>query len=53
MARVGGRINVYTALVRTPEGKRPLSRPQCKRNDSVKFNLGGVKWDVMDRIDVA
>jgi hypothetical protein len=43
---------VYTALVRTPEGKRSLRIPQCKRDDSVKFNLGGVRWDVMDRIDM-
>lgn len=53
MARAGGRINVYKALVRTPEGKRPLRRPQCKRDDSVKIKLAGLRWDVMDRIDVA
>lgn len=43
MARVGGRINVYKALVRTPEGKRPLRRPQCERNHSVKIKPGGIR----------
>jgi len=41
--RVGGRINVYKGLVRTPEGKRPLRRPECKSNDSAKIKLGGVR----------
>ena len=52
MARVVGRINGYKALVRTPEGKRPLRGPQCKRDDSVKIKLGGVRWNVMDRTDM-
>ena len=44
---------MHKALVRTPEGNRPLRRPQCKRHDSVEIKLGGVRWDVMDRIDMA
>jgi len=53
VARVGERINVDKVLVRTPEGKRPLRTPQSKRDHSVKMSLGGVRWGVIDRTDMA
>ena len=30
---------VYTALKGQPEGKRPLDRPRCKWEDSIKMDL--------------
>ena len=36
---------VYRVLVGKPEGRRPLGRPRCKWEDSIRMDLFG-KWDV-------
>jgi hypothetical protein len=48
---------VYRVLVGRPEGKRPLGRPRCKWEDSIKMNLreigiNGANWIrlVQDRV---
>jgi hypothetical protein len=33
---MGGMINAYSILVAKPQGKRPLGRPRCKREDNIK-----------------
>jgi hypothetical protein len=30
---------VYRGLVGKPEGKRPLGRPRCRREDNIKMDL--------------
>jgi hypothetical protein len=39
VARKGERRGVYRVLVGKPEGKRPLGRPRCKREDNIKMDL--------------
>jgi hypothetical protein len=49
VARMGKRIGVYRVLMGRPEGKRPLGRPRCRREDNTKMDLqevecGGLDW---------
>jgi hypothetical protein len=42
-------INAYKILVGQPEGKTPLGRPRCRREDNIKINrreigLEGLNW---------
>ena len=39
VARMGESLGVYRVLVGKPEGKRPLGRPSCRWEDSIKMNL--------------
>jgi hypothetical protein len=46
---MGERRGAYRVSVGKPEGKRPLGRPRCKREDNVKIDLqkvgcGGIEW---------
>jgi hypothetical protein len=36
-----------------PEGKRPLGRPRRRWVDNIKMDLGEVRWDGVDWIDLA
>jgi hypothetical protein len=45
--------NAYRILVGKPEGKRPLGRPRRRWLDNIKLDLGEIKWDGIDWIDVA
>jgi hypothetical protein len=36
----------YRVLVGKPEGKRPLVRPRCRREDNIKMDLQEVGWRV-------
>ena len=45
----GERRGVYRVLVGKPEGKRPLGRPRCRREDYITMDLqevgcGGIDW---------
>jgi hypothetical protein len=40
----GERRSVYRILVGRPEGRRPLERPRCRREDNIKINLQEVGW---------
>ena len=51
MAHMGQRRGVYRVLVGKPEGKRPLGRPRCRREDNIKMDLqevGGGCGDCME-----
>jgi hypothetical protein len=41
---------VYKVLVGNPEGKRPLGRPRCRREDNIKMDLQEVGCGSMDWI---
>ena len=46
---MGKRRGVYRVLVGKPEGKRPLGRPRCRREDYITMDLqevgcGGIDW---------
>jgi hypothetical protein len=36
-----------------PDGKRPLGRPKRRWVDNIKINLGEIRWDGMDWINLA
>jgi hypothetical protein len=40
--------NAYKILVEMPEGKRPLGRPRCRREDNIKMNLREIGWESVD-----
>jgi hypothetical protein len=39
--------------VRKPEGKRPLGKPIRLWVDNIKMDLREIRWDGMDKIDLA
>jgi hypothetical protein len=39
--------------VGNPEGKKPLRRPRCRRENNIKMDLREIGWDGMDWIDLA
>ena len=45
---MGKKRGAYRVLVGKPEGKRPIARPRCKREDNIKNgsvrNLGDMDW---------
>jgi hypothetical protein len=45
--------NAYRILVGSPEGKRPLGRPRCRRVDNIKVYLREIEWDGMVWINLA
>jgi hypothetical protein len=48
VARMGDRRGIYWVSVRKPEGKRPLGRPTCIREDNIKMDLQQVGCGGMD-----
>ena len=44
-------INAYRALVGKPEGKRPLGRPKCRREENIKMDLREMGCDPGEWID--
>jgi hypothetical protein len=53
VARMGNTWNAYRILVGKTEGKRPVGRPRCRWDNSIKMDLREVGWDGMDLIDLA
>jgi hypothetical protein len=49
----GERRGVYRVLVGKSEGKRPLGRDSCKREDNIKMNFQEVGCGIMDWINLA
>jgi hypothetical protein len=43
---MGERKGVYSIMVGTPEGKRPLGRSRRRWDDNIKMNLQEVGWRV-------
>jgi len=50
---MGERIGVHRTLVGKPEGKRPLGRSMCRREDNIKMDLKEVGCGGMDWIELA
>jgi hypothetical protein len=50
---MGERRGAYRALVGKPEGKRPLERPRCRWEDSIKMDLREVGCGGTDWVDLA
>jgi len=50
---MGASRGVYTVLVGTPEGKRPLGRPRRRWEDNIKMDLQEVGCEGMDWIELA
>jgi hypothetical protein len=51
---MGKERGVYRVLVGKPEGKRPLRRPRCRREDNINMDLqevgcGGMDWIGLDQ----
>jgi hypothetical protein len=44
VARIRENWNVYRSFVGKPEGKRPLGGPRRRWVDSMKIDLGEIKW---------
>jgi len=44
---------VYMVLVGKPEGKKPLGRPMCRRENNIKMDLQEVGCEGMDSTDVS
>jgi hypothetical protein len=45
--------NVYKVLMGKPEGKRPLERSRCKREDGIRMDLREIGWGSVDWIQLA
>jgi len=52
VARMGEGRGMYRVLVRKPEGKRPLGRPNCRWDDYIKMYLQDVKCGGMDWVEL-
>jgi hypothetical protein len=44
--------NVYSVLVRKPEGKRPLERPRSRWEDGLKVDLRQIGWMGVERLRI-
>jgi hypothetical protein len=53
VARMGETRNAYRIMVGKPEGKRPLGRPRRRWGDNIKMDLGKIRWDGVDWIELA
>jgi hypothetical protein len=53
MWHMGEGRGVYRALIRRPEGKRPLGRPRCKWEDNIKMDLRDIGIDGANWIQLA
>jgi hypothetical protein len=52
-ARMKKKRNAYRILMGEPEGKRPLGRPRCRWEDTVRIYLREIGLGGMDWIDLA
>jgi hypothetical protein len=53
VAHLGEGRSVYTVLVGTPEGKRPLGRPRHRWEDNIKMDLREIGINVANLIQLA
>jgi hypothetical protein len=49
----GEERNAYKILAETLEGTRPLGTPRCRWEDNNNMDLRGIRWDVMDWINLS
>jgi hypothetical protein len=50
---MGENRNVYSLLVRKPEGKRPLGRRRHRWVNNIRMDLGKLGWGDVDWIGLA
>jgi hypothetical protein len=50
---MGEKRNAYRILVGKPEGKSPLGGTRRRWVNNIKMNLRGIRWNGMERIDLA
>jgi hypothetical protein len=50
---MGEKMNEFRILVGKPEGKKPLGRPRCRREDNIRMDHREIGWGGMDWIDLA
>jgi hypothetical protein len=50
---MGEETNVHRVLMGLPEGKRPLRRPRCRREDGIRMDLREIGWRSVDWIQLA
>ena len=53
VAHVGEGRGVHRVLVGKPEGKTPLGRPRCRREDNIKMDLQEVGGGCGDWMELA
>jgi hypothetical protein len=53
VARMGEERNVYSVLMGTPEGKRPLGRPRHRCEDGIRMDLREISWGSVEWIQLA
>jgi hypothetical protein len=53
VARMGEGRGAYRVLVGRPEGKRPLGRPRRRWEDNIKMDLGEIRIDGANWIQLA
>jgi hypothetical protein len=53
MQHVWKRRGVYRVFEGKPEGKRPLGRPRCRKEDNIKVDLQEVGCGCMDWTELA
>jgi hypothetical protein len=49
-AHTGEESEVYRVLVGKPEGKRPLIRPRCRREDGIRMDIREIGWGRVDPV---
>jgi hypothetical protein len=49
---MGEERKMYRFILGNPEGKRPLGRPRCRREDGIRMNLGEKGWRGVDWIQL-
>jgi hypothetical protein len=52
-APIGEMRNANKILIGKPEGKRPLGRPRRRWEDNIKMDLGEIRFDGVDSINLA
>jgi len=53
VACTGEMRGIYRVLMGKPEGKRPVGRPRCRREDNIKMDLQDGGCGVMDWTELA
>jgi hypothetical protein len=43
---MGDMRKAYKILIGKPEGKRPLGRPKCRKEDNIKMDITEIKFGV-------
>jgi hypothetical protein len=47
---MGEEKKMYKVLLRKAEGKRPLGRPRCRREDGIRMDVREIDWGSVEWI---